>query len=150
MKNVERPYRKEINIMSESATTPTLPYYAVIFTSHRTEGDNGYGEMAARMAELAARQPGFLGMESARDNVGITVSYWADLASIKAWKAHAEHLIAQERGREIWYSEYKIRIARVEEDYGWDSLIQRPPVNIVSPADAAPSSASSGPPAADR
>ena len=105
--------------MSDIAQTPAPPYYAVIFTSHRTESDDGYSEMAARMVELAAQQPGFLGVESAREGVGITVSYWADLESIAAWKGHAEHLIAQERGREVWYSEYKTRIAKVERDYGW-------------------------------
>lgn len=73
------------------ASTPEPPYYAVIFTSLRTDGDNGYGEMAVRMVELAAQQPGFLGVESAREEVGITVSYWKDLESIKAWKADLEH-----------------------------------------------------------
>jgi heme-degrading monooxygenase HmoA len=70
------------------------------------------------MVELAAQQPGFLGVESARESVGITVSYWADPESIKAWKANAEHIIAQEKGQELWYSEYKTRIAKVERDYG--------------------------------
>ncbi|MBP55363.1 MAG: antibiotic biosynthesis monooxygenase, partial [Marinobacter sp.] len=71
--------------MSEFANTPKPPYYAVIFTSHRTDGDNGYGEMAARMAELAAQQPGYLGMESAREGLGITVSYWESLEAIRNW-----------------------------------------------------------------
>lgn len=102
------------------AATPQAPYYAVIFTSLRTEGDNGYGDMAERMVALAAQQPGFLGVESAREGVGITVSYWQDLASIKAWKAHAEHLIAQQTGRSDWYTRYKTRIAKVERDYGFD------------------------------
>ena len=75
---------KEVS-MSSIANTPKPPYYAVIFTSHRTEGDNGYGEMAAKMVELASRQPGFLGIESARQNVGITVSYWTDLDSIRRY-----------------------------------------------------------------
>ena len=104
--------------MSEIAKTPTPPYYAVIFTSLRTEGDQGYGEMAARMLDLAAQQSGFLGVESARESVGITVSYWADVESIKAWKENAEHIIAQERGQALWYREYKTRIAKVERDYG--------------------------------
>jgi heme-degrading monooxygenase HmoA len=106
--------------MSEIANTPKPPYYAVIFTSHRRDGDNGYGKMAAHMAELAATQPGFLGVESAREGVGITVSYWADLDSIKAWKENVEHVIAREQGRDLWYSEYKTRIAKVERDYGWE------------------------------
>ncbi len=103
--------------MSEIAKTPKPPYYAVIFTSHKRDGAHGYSKTAARMIELAVQQPGFLGSESARASVGITVSYWADLASIKAWKENAEHIIAQERGREDWYSEYKTRIAKVERDY---------------------------------
>jgi heme-degrading monooxygenase HmoA len=100
------------------AKTPEPPYYAVIFTSTRTEGDHGYEQMAHRMVELASAQPGFLGVESARNEVGVTVSYWADVASIKAWKAHAEHREAQKQGREIWYSAFKTRICKVERDYG--------------------------------
>jgi heme-degrading monooxygenase HmoA len=103
------------------ASTPSAPYYAVIFTSLRTDIDEGYGAMAERMVELAAQQPGFLGVESAREGVGITVSYWRDLASIKAWKANAEHLVAQQTGRSDWYRQYKTRIAKVERDYGFDS-----------------------------
>lgn len=104
--------------MSLIANTPKPPYYAVIFTSHRTEGDNGYGQMADRMVELALKQPGFLGIESAREDVGITVSYWSDLESIKQWKADAEHQEAQKLGHEKWYSSFKTRISKVERDYG--------------------------------
>jgi heme-degrading monooxygenase HmoA len=100
------------------ASTPEPPYVAVIFTSVRTDGDHGYAEMSERMDELAARQPGFLGVESAREGVGITVSYWADQAAARAWKRDAEHLIAQRRGREEWYAGYRVRIATVERDYG--------------------------------
>lgn len=100
------------------ADTPEPPYYAVIFTSLRTEVDNGYDAMAERMVELAAQQPGFLGVEAARNEVGVTVSYWADLASIKAWKAHAEHQEAQRLGLQQWYQYFKTRIAKVERDYG--------------------------------
>ena len=103
------------------AATPPAPYYAVIFTSLRTEGDKGYGDMADRMVALAAQQPGFLGVESAREGLGITVSYWQDLASIKAWKMNAEHLVAQQTGRSDWYTQYKTRIAKVERDYGFDN-----------------------------
>ncbi len=104
--------------MSQISNTPKPPYYAVIFTSMRTEGENGYGQAANRMVELAEQQPGFLGVESAREDVGITVSYWSDLTSIKNWKANSEHLEAQKNGREHWYSSFKIRIAKVERDYG--------------------------------
>jgi heme-degrading monooxygenase HmoA len=100
------------------ATTPSPPYYAVIFTSKRTDGDHGYGAMAKAMADMAAQQPGYLGHESARDDgVGITVSYWRDEASLKAWKQVAEHLAGQKIGRERWYSHYETRIAKVERAY---------------------------------
>jgi heme-degrading monooxygenase HmoA len=100
------------------ANTPKPPYYAVIFTSQRTDFDNGYGETANRMVELATQQPGYLGIESARESLGITVSYWSDLQSIKNWKANIEHLQAQESGKEQWYSTFKVRISKVERDYG--------------------------------
>ena len=103
------------------ANTPSTPYYAVIFTSVRTEGDDGYDAMSDRMSALALQQPGFLGVESARNDVGITVSYWKDLASIKAWKADVEHLLAQKTGRSDWYARYTTRIARVERDYSFEN-----------------------------
>jgi heme-degrading monooxygenase HmoA len=106
--------------MSEIGRTPDPPYYAVIFTSVRTVGDNGYERMAGKMEALDSQQPGFLGMESARETVGITVSYWSDLESIKAWKQNTEHLNAQKLGREVWYQVYKVRICKVERDYGFD------------------------------
>jgi heme-degrading monooxygenase HmoA len=107
--------------MSDSAriaTTPEPPYYAVIFTSLRTDGDRGYAAMADRMLELAAQQEGFLGVESAREDVGITVSYWTSLEAIRNWKAHIEHQEAQRLGRELWYAHYRVRITKVEREYG--------------------------------
>jgi len=109
------------------APTPEPPYYAVIFTSLRTEGDDGYAEMARRMLELAAVQPGFLGVESAREGLGITVSYWQDEESIRAWKAVAEHRLAQKLGRERWYRAYHTRVARVERAYGHRRPADPPP-----------------------
>ncbi|WP_421216742.1 antibiotic biosynthesis monooxygenase family protein [Aeromonas enteropelogenes] len=100
------------------ANTPEPPYYAVIFTSECTDVDEGYAAMAERMLALARTQPGFLGVESARDGVGITVSYWRDLESIRHWKGDLEHREAQRLGREQWYRTFKTRIARVERDYG--------------------------------
>ena len=100
------------------AETPEPPYYAVIFTSTRTDGDHGYGEMAERMVRLAEQQSGFLGVESSREEIGITVSYWSSLESIKNWKANAEHLEAQKIGRKQWYGSFKVRISKVERDYG--------------------------------
>ncbi|MFM9271782.1 antibiotic biosynthesis monooxygenase family protein [Halomonas elongata] len=100
------------------AETPDPPYYAVIFSSRRSDVATGYEETAERMMHLASQQPGFLGVESAREEVGITVSYWADLESIKRWKAQAEHREAQRMGREAWYANYRVRIARVEREYG--------------------------------
>ncbi len=100
------------------ADTPKPPYYAVIFTSLRTKGDNDYSSTSDRMVELASKQTGFLGIESAREQLGITVSYWADLQSIKDWKADVEHHEAQIRGRREWYSEYRVRVSKVEREYG--------------------------------
>lgn len=104
--------------MNHLAGTPQPPYYAVIFTSLRQVGDQGYDQMAQRMLELASQQPGFLGVESAREAIGITVSYWSDLESIARWKANLEHQDAQQKGRKHWYQAYKVRIAKVERDYG--------------------------------
>jgi len=99
------------------AETPPPPYYAVIFTSIRTADDQGYEETAVQMLEFVRKQEGFLGVESARNETGITVSYWKDLESIKKWKHHQEHIVAREKGRKIWYQSFKTRIARVESDY---------------------------------
>ncbi len=106
--------------MSGSGHTPPAPYYAAIFTSTRSGGPgDGYAEMAERMDDLVARQPGYLGMEHARgeDGLGITVSYWRSLDDIRAWKAVQEHAAAQQLGRERWYAAYHVRVARVEYEY---------------------------------
>lgn len=102
------------------ANTPKPPYFAVIFSSIRTENIENYLETAHEMEKLAAMQPGYLGHESARESLGITVSYWKDLESIKKWKQQSDHLMAQKNGREKWYSEYKTRICLVERDYGFE------------------------------
>ncbi|HRO27875.1 MAG TPA: antibiotic biosynthesis monooxygenase [Luteimonas sp.] len=104
--------------MSDIANTPEPPYYAVIFSSQRTPGDNGYAQMAERMVQLAAEQPGFLGIESVREALGITVSYWDSLESIRDWKRNAEHLDAQRLGRDRWYAGFRVRVAKVEREYG--------------------------------
>lgn len=103
--------------MSLIANTPKPPYYAVIFSNHLKDDSSGYAEMADRMVELASQQKGFLGVESARDELGITVSYWSDIESIKSWKANAEHQEAQRIGHEKWYASFKTRISKVERDY---------------------------------
>lgn len=99
------------------AATPEPPYVAVIFTSLRKPGDNGYAVMSRRMDELAREQPGFLGVEAAREDLGITVSYWVDEQSAAAWKQIGEHVIAQNRGRTAWYAEYQVRVATVTRAY---------------------------------
>lgn len=118
------------------AALPRPPYYAVIFSSQRTaEGDAAYGEAAQRMVELAAQQPGYLGVESTRgaDGFGITVSYWTDEASILAWKRNLEHSAIREQGRRHWYAQFELRVARVERAYGG------------SRAEAGPADAEAGP-----
>jgi len=97
--------------------TPKPPYYAVIFTSLRTDLEEGYDKTADRMVELAKEQKGFLGMETARTEIGITISYWNTLEDIHIWKNNEEHKAAQKNGKDKWYAAYKIRICRVERDY---------------------------------
>lgn len=104
------------------AKTPQPPYYAVIFSSIRREGNQKeYLQMALKMEQLAKEQVGYLGVESAREEVGITVSYWKDLVSIKAWKEQVDHQVAQKMGREKWYKSYITRIALVERDYSFEN-----------------------------
>jgi heme-degrading monooxygenase HmoA len=98
------------------------PYYAVIFTSTQKEDTEGYQEMSAKMENLAKQQDGFLGIDSARENVGITVSYWRNLEAIKNWKQNSEHLLAQEKGRTQWYNWYNVRICKVEREYEFNGL----------------------------
>ena len=101
--------------------TPEPPYWAVIFSSSRTAVDGGYAQMAQAMEALAAAQPGYLGLEHAGDPAGsITVSYWRSEADIAAWRAHAEHRVAQQRGRSDWYEKFAVRICRVERAYGFE------------------------------
>lgn len=101
--------------MAGIAKTPEPPYFAVIFASQRTEGDNDYGIMAEKMMGLASQQKGFLGVESARDeHLGITVSYWDSLEAIKNWKENSAHQVAQERGKEEWYKSFSLRVCKVE------------------------------------
>ena len=106
--------------MNPIAKTPKPPYYAVVFTSLRTDNEDGYEETAKKMAALASEQPGFLGIESVREEsgLGITVSYWKDKDSIRGWKNYAAHQQAQRFGKEKWYQHYRIRVAKVEKDYG--------------------------------
>ncbi|MUP45300.1 antibiotic biosynthesis monooxygenase [Gramella sp. BOM4] len=101
--------------------TPEPPYYAVIFTSILKKDHPGYEEMAIRMEELATQQPCYLGIESARSGIGISVSYWKDLESISNWKNQSEHLLAQELGKTKWYKSYSLRISKVERHYTFET-----------------------------
>lgn len=105
------------------ASTPKPPYYAVIFSSIISNDSEGYESMADKMVDLVKKQPGFLGYESARNSIGITVSYWESLEAIKNWKLVSEHLMAQQMGKDKWYASYKTRICLVERDYGFDSSL---------------------------
>ena len=93
------------------------PYYAVIFTSSQTENTKGYSKIADKMEKLAKQQIGFIGVDSVRNEVGITVSYWESLEAIKSWKKQSEHLQAQLKGRNHWYSWYNVKICKVERAY---------------------------------
>lgn len=98
----------------------TPPYYAVIFTSTQTDQLEGYKEMADSMEALAKKQPGYLGMEHAKEELGITISYWETKEDIARWKANIDHQQAQKLGREQWYASYRTRICLVERDYKFD------------------------------
>ncbi|MCY7410931.1 MAG: antibiotic biosynthesis monooxygenase [Chitinophagales bacterium] len=104
--------------MSSIAKTPKPPYYAVIFTSIKNKDADGYNEISVRMVELASQQPGFLGIESARNEIGITISYWESEAAFMNWKKNTEHLIAQQMGKEKWYQYFRERVCKVEREYG--------------------------------
>ena len=107
--------------MNALVTTPKPPYYVVIFSSVKSENDDGYSEMSARLLELVINQDGFLGVESARNEIGITVSYWESLDAIQKWKDNSVHKMARKKGREKWYDKFTVRIARVEREYGFNS-----------------------------
>jgi len=101
------------------ANTPKPPYYAVIFSTVRTNVEDGYNEMAERMEHLAKQQEGYLGIETARNEVRITISYWESLDAILKWKNNSEHIIARKLGKELWYKKYQLRICKVEHEYGY-------------------------------
>ena len=105
-------------MINNISQTPKPPYYAVIFTSIKSADQENYAEMSAQMEKMVKFQTGYLGHESASSGIGITVSYWQNLDAIQAWKNKSEHKIAQELGKSTWYSHYKIRICKVEKDYG--------------------------------
>lgn len=102
------------------ANTPQTSYYAVIFSTLLTDNNEGYSNTAAKMEDLTKLQPGYLGIESAREELGITVSYWESLEAIKHWKNNIEHTLARDKGRAQWYKKYKLRISKVEHDYGFE------------------------------
>ena len=102
------------------ANTPKLLYYAVTFPSYHTDIEGNYVEMTDKMKQLAAQQEGFLGVESARNVLGITVSYWSSLEAIKNWKHNLEHSEAREKGRSTWYKNFKVRICKIERDYEFE------------------------------
>ncbi len=105
------------------AQTPEPPYYVVVFTIVLSDNLEGYEEMANRMVELADQQPGFLGMEYGTDAVELTISYWDSLEAIQNWRMQTEHVLARETGRRIWFRQFKVRIAKVERDYSFDSKL---------------------------
>ena len=103
------------------ANTPKPPYYAVIFSSQRNgRGEADYAAAADHMFELVQRQPGFLGAESTRDELGfgITVAYFDSAENIARWRNHAEHTAVRERGRREWYEHFELRVTKVERAYG--------------------------------
>jgi heme-degrading monooxygenase HmoA len=134
---LSRPPR-EAQEQAECAATPPPPYFAVIFSSMRTPTTEGYAEATKRMLELAREQPGFLGVEAAReDGLGITVSYWASEEAIARWRRNLEHVQVQELGRERWYSQYTLRVARVEREIRYEAPPESP-LPLASPPEPPP------------
>ncbi|MCE4942108.1 antibiotic biosynthesis monooxygenase [Streptomyces albulus] len=97
------------------------PYYVAVFTTVRTQDQDGYGETNARMEELVKDVPGFLGMDHAQTpgGLGITVGYFRDADALTQWRSNAEHRAAQERGRAEWYQNYTLHVAKVERSHGF-------------------------------
>lgn len=112
---------KDSQISGEISMTVADGYYAVIFTSTLNDDDPAYDAMAKAMYKLAQQQPGFLHMESARSELGITVSYWQSLDAISAWRNAAQHQLAQKLGKEKWYKSYTTRICKVEREYSFEA-----------------------------
>jgi heme-degrading monooxygenase HmoA len=104
--------------MTTPDVPPDPPYYAVIFTSVRTPGDHGYAAAAKEMLALASQQPGFLGFDTARQEIGLTVSYWRTLEAIRAWKENPAHREVQAQAK-AWYATFRVRVCRVEREYGF-------------------------------
>lgn len=109
-------------ILKKNMTPEFKPYYAVVFTSTQTKNICGYSKMADLMETLAKQQEGFLGVDSPRNEIGITVSYWESLEAIKNWKQNSDHIMAQQKGRQDWYSWYNVRICKVEREYEFTTL----------------------------
>lgn len=101
------------------ANTPKPPYYAVIFTSIKNAENTEYETISEKMVELVQKQPGFLGFESAKEEIGITVSYWESIEAIQLWNNNLAHQEAQKLGKEKFYQSFKVRISKVERDYSF-------------------------------
>jgi glutathione S-transferase len=141
MKEWERDAEAEVPIaralLAQHGTTPdpksATHCFAVIFASQYsgTGVPDGYDAAADAMVALAKKQPGFLGIESARgaDGFGITVSYWDSLEAIKNWREHPEHRAVQARGRESYYARYDLRVCSVERGYRFDREREREKVS---------------------
>ena len=106
--------------MAMIVKTPKPPYYTVVFTSVRTNIDEGYTEMNDSLWEDAQKLDGFIGSESLRneDGFGVTVLYFKDMETIHEWSKYQKHLRAKEMGKQKWYADYRVRIAKVEHEYG--------------------------------
>ena len=100
--------------------TPEPPYYTVIFTSTRTAIDDGYTKLNDELWEDAQKLDGFIGAESMRgeNGFGVTVLYFKDMDTIAEWSRYQKHIQAKELGKQKWYKDYRVRIAKVEREYG--------------------------------
>ena len=83
----------------------------------RPDADPRYSEHAAQMSALAPTMPGYVEHKSftAEDGERVTLVTFADRASHDAWRTHAEHRLAQRRGKEAFYEAYSLQVADVTD-----------------------------------
>lgn len=93
------------------------PYYAVIFTSTYHMLDDEYEGLDARLIAIAETIEGFIGMDSAGGDFGISVSYWKSEEAILEWRNNADHQVAMKNGIAKWYDYYNVRVCKVERNY---------------------------------
>jgi heme-degrading monooxygenase HmoA len=112
--------------MKRFAETLETPRYAAVFPWSRNDNGelDGRVRAAQEMMALASRQPGCLGVETARGSKGpsMVISYWRDLDAFDAWRAKGDDAAARRRGRDAWCDLSGFRVSRVKPPLGQGGL----------------------------